>query len=160
MLSLCSTFWRFLWSITIQTHGSMESFLLFLMIKNVNRCWWWRHLCVYSPTYLKQEPIRCIKIAYVTHPLVELPISLNHMHKGFVPIIHMKHDMSQLMIRNLQPVTDQWKWYWSLHMSFIWLTTLALSAWGRKTDSVQRWHLERQSPEMRWWENVWKCFFF
>ena len=64
-------------------------------------------------------------IAYVTHPLVEVAISLNHMHKGFVPIIHMKHDMSQLMTRNLQPVSDQWKWYWSLHMSFIWLTTVA-----------------------------------
>ena len=95
------------------------------MIKNANRCWWWRYLCVYSPTYLKQEPIRCIKIAYMTHLLVELPISLNHMHKGFVPIIHMKHDVSQLMIRNLQPVSDQWKWYWSLRMSFIWLTTVA-----------------------------------
>ena len=46
-------------------------------------------------------------IAYETYPLVKVPISLNHMHKGFVPIIHMKHDMSQLMIRNLQPVTDQ-----------------------------------------------------
>ena len=45
-------------------------------------------------------------IAHVTHTLVEVPISLNHMHKGFVPIIHMKHDMSQLMIRNLQPVTN------------------------------------------------------
>ena len=123
--SCSTTFWRFLWSVSIQTHGNMESFLFFLMIKNANRCWWWRYLCVYSPTYLKQEPIRCIKIAYVTHPLVELPISLNHMHKGFVPIIHMKHDMSQLMIRNLQPVTDQWKWYWSLNLSFIWLTTVA-----------------------------------
>ena len=37
----------------------------------------------------------------------------------------MKHDVSQLMIGNLQPVSDQWKWYWSLRMSFIWLTTVA-----------------------------------
>ena len=46
-------------------------------------------------------------IAYETYPLVEVAISLNHMHKGFVPIIHMKHDMSQLMIGNLQPASDR-----------------------------------------------------
>ena len=109
-------FWRFLWSVTFQTHGNIESFLFFLMIKNANRYWWWRYLCVYSPICMKLEPLRCIKIAYVTHPLVEVATSLNHMHKGFVPIIHMKHDMSQLMRRNLQPVTDQWKWYWPLHV--------------------------------------------